>query len=319
MKPQLTKCCKDCIDHSIDGKDYCGFPQCTCHLPTQESKDASLKNFIIGGGLRAAEELGQKFAQINKCKHGVDAKRCWRKDCDEYIGDPPILESEIETLSAEVHQLYCAQYLKDHGKKYWTGGDYSKLEERVKEYDRNIVRWHLTHRHPRLGISHCMNLSDCPCHSLPTLESESWKEDFKGTFGNCNGYKPEHYIDYIERVLSAHRQSLENDWETVFAEFCSKDPTAGSSGWYVGPNQVKTFITNLLSSHRQSQPIEHCSEPQCPECDKAAYQRGRTDERHSLIRETKNLKRTDETQMSHDHTYDEALDDVIALLSHLDK
>lgn len=46
-------------------------------------------------------------------------------------------------MSAEVHKLYCAQYLKDHGAPYWSGGDYSKLDERVKEYDRNIVRWHL--------------------------------------------------------------------------------------------------------------------------------------------------------------------------------
>lgn len=50
---------------------------------------------------------------------------------------------DIEALSAEVHKLYCAQYLIDHGAPYWSGGDYSKLDERVKEYDRNIVRWHL--------------------------------------------------------------------------------------------------------------------------------------------------------------------------------
>lgn len=313
MSSQPAKCCK--YRHEANEK-FAGFVcECPCHdAPTQnyvdartpeerlqdskitsvmiyskEPKDASLKNFIIGGGLRAAEELGQKLAQINKCKHGADAKRCWRKDCDEYIGDPPILESEIETLSAEVHQLYCAQYLKDHGKKYWTDGDYSKLEERVKEYDRNIVRWHLTHRHPRLGISHCMNLGDCPCHSLPTLEG---------------------------------------DWETVFAEFCSKDPTAGSSGWYVGPNQVKTFITNLLSSYRQSQPIEHCSEPQCPECDKAAYQRGRTDERHSLVGDNQLLHKK---LTAHAHFVADVLDGEkperawkeltkkLDLLSHLDK
>lgn len=47
----------------------------------------------------------------------------------------------IEQLSAEIHKLYCIQYEKDHGESYWTGGDYSKLEERVKEYDRNIARF----------------------------------------------------------------------------------------------------------------------------------------------------------------------------------
>lgn len=50
---------------------------------------------------------------------------------------------EIEKLSEEIHKLYCEQYLKDHGEQYWTKGDYSKLEERVKEYDRNIARWYL--------------------------------------------------------------------------------------------------------------------------------------------------------------------------------
>lgn len=48
---------------------------------------------------------------------------------------------EIEELSVEIHKLYCVQFEKDHGKPYWTEGDYSKLEERVKEYDRNIARF----------------------------------------------------------------------------------------------------------------------------------------------------------------------------------
>ncbi len=48
---------------------------------------------------------------------------------------------EIEKLSEEIHKLYCEQYLKDHGKSYWTNGDYSKLDERTKEYDRNIARF----------------------------------------------------------------------------------------------------------------------------------------------------------------------------------
>lgn len=48
----------------------------------------------------------------------------------------------IEKLAEEVHKIYCAQYLKDHGKPYWTEGDYSKLDEKTKQYDRNIVLWH---------------------------------------------------------------------------------------------------------------------------------------------------------------------------------
>lgn len=52
---------------------------------------------------------------------------------------------EIEKLSEEIHHLYCAQYLQDHGTPYWTEGDYSKLDERTKEYDRNIARFMSTH------------------------------------------------------------------------------------------------------------------------------------------------------------------------------
>lgn len=48
---------------------------------------------------------------------------------------------EIEALSEKIHHLYCAQYEKDNGEPYWTKGDYSKLDERTKEYDRNIARF----------------------------------------------------------------------------------------------------------------------------------------------------------------------------------
>lgn len=44
-------------------------------------------------------------------------------------------------MAEEIHHLYCAQYLKDHGEPYWTNGDYALLNERTKEYDRNIARF----------------------------------------------------------------------------------------------------------------------------------------------------------------------------------
>lgn len=47
-----------------------------------------------------------------------------------------------EELAAEVHRVYCAQYEKNFGKPYRTGGDYSKLDESTKDYDRAFVRWH---------------------------------------------------------------------------------------------------------------------------------------------------------------------------------
>ena len=46
----------------------------------------------------------------------------------------------LETLSKKVHEAYCANYLKDKGIPYWTKGDYSKLDEKTKEIDKNTVR-----------------------------------------------------------------------------------------------------------------------------------------------------------------------------------
>ncbi|MBU2118768.1 MAG: hypothetical protein KJ954_14365 [Alphaproteobacteria bacterium] len=54
-----------------------------------------------------------------------------------------ISKEQIEKLAAEVHGVYCRAYQERFNKPYWTGGDYSKLEEATKEYDRAFVRWHL--------------------------------------------------------------------------------------------------------------------------------------------------------------------------------
>ena len=48
---------------------------------------------------------------------------------------------DIEALSAEIHKCYCRAYERRFGKPYWTGGDYSKLEEVTKDYDREMARW----------------------------------------------------------------------------------------------------------------------------------------------------------------------------------
>ena len=50
------------------------------------------------------------------------------------------MESIIEELSEAVHKAYCRQYEKKHSKPYWTNGDYSKLDEETKEFDRVTVR-----------------------------------------------------------------------------------------------------------------------------------------------------------------------------------
>lgn len=53
---------------------------------------------------------------------------------------------DIELLSEQIHHIYCEQYEKDHGEPYWTHGDYSKLKEETKEYDRNIARFIINER-----------------------------------------------------------------------------------------------------------------------------------------------------------------------------
>lgn len=47
----------------------------------------------------------------------------------------------IEKLSAEIHKCYCRAYERRFGKPYWTNGDYSKLDEPTKDYDREMAKW----------------------------------------------------------------------------------------------------------------------------------------------------------------------------------
>jgi len=48
-----------------------------------------------------------------------------------------------EILSEQIHKNYCQYVLVRTGKPYWTGGDYSKLDEETKEADRIQARWML--------------------------------------------------------------------------------------------------------------------------------------------------------------------------------
>ena len=46
---------------------------------------------------------------------------------------------DIETICAEVHKAYCEERIRQGKKPYWTGGDYGKLDEATKDYDRAAV------------------------------------------------------------------------------------------------------------------------------------------------------------------------------------
>ena len=68
-------------------------------------------------------------------------------NCDQcggggIVGMMPKAEQEIdiEMICEKVHQAYCKYHLENKGTEYWTKGDYSKLNEDGKEYDRRTVR-----------------------------------------------------------------------------------------------------------------------------------------------------------------------------------
>lgn len=46
----------------------------------------------------------------------------------------------IELCAEAVHKAYCENYKRRKGEDYWTGSDYSKLNEETKEIDRDTVR-----------------------------------------------------------------------------------------------------------------------------------------------------------------------------------
>ena len=49
-------------------------------------------------------------------------------------------QKAIEEIAEAVHKAYCAERIRQGKEPYWTGGDYSKLDEPTKDYDRATVR-----------------------------------------------------------------------------------------------------------------------------------------------------------------------------------
>ncbi|KKL78870.1 hypothetical protein LCGC14_2020500 [marine sediment metagenome] len=47
---------------------------------------------------------------------------------------------DIEKLVEAVHKAYCDERIRQRKETYWTNGDYNKLDEVAKEYDRATVR-----------------------------------------------------------------------------------------------------------------------------------------------------------------------------------
>lgn len=133
----------------IDGLD-CGCAKCISHAPQ------SIEAPVTKG--RRDCECGE-WTPDTLVNHSKDSP-CTLLPVAEPV--PSREDERMEELSAEIHTLYCKQYEKDNGKPYWTNGDYTLLDERTKEYDRNIARWYL---------------SRVPADN----EDEGWKKQVRGS------------------------------------------------------------------------------------------------------------------------------------------
>jgi len=79
------------------------------------------------------DKLISDIMSLNNKTHSISMN----KETIEQI--KKIMSSNLEVICENVHKAYC-QYQIDNGKEpYWTGGDYSKLDEKAKEIDRYTV------------------------------------------------------------------------------------------------------------------------------------------------------------------------------------
>ena len=46
----------------------------------------------------------------------------------------------MEKIAKAVHKAYCDEFERQKGYRYWTNGNYDKLPEETKEYDRVTIR-----------------------------------------------------------------------------------------------------------------------------------------------------------------------------------
>lgn len=120
-------------------------------------------------------------------------------------GIEPTIE-DIEKISAEIHGVYCKQYQKNNGSPYRTNGDYSKLDEPTKDYDRVLVRWIIKRfgtpkeRLVELDVDDVANvlfeyMKHLGCARSATVQPA---RDIVERFGT----RPEVSVEEIERIIS---------------------------------------------------------------------------------------------------------------------
>ena len=97
-----------------------------CKHPDGEQCSEKLADLILAG-ISKKKEVSfdkEKTAILNELVNGTGKKQ----------------EVDIEIICEKVHKAYCKYRLEHKGEEYWTKGDYSKLTEEGKEYDRRTVR-----------------------------------------------------------------------------------------------------------------------------------------------------------------------------------
>lgn len=123
----------------------------------------------------------------------------------------------------------------------------------------------------------------CPNCIKPNPEIEPMSN---GKCGVCDGTGEITWKDTGIKLAPAHREGMR--WREEFDDLFEWDDFGGNIGECVlvkrrrdyaveetERNELKSFISNLLSQRDAT--IEHCAEPECPEYDKAAHERGRAD------------------------------------------
>jgi hypothetical protein len=136
--PEFCKCGAKIEDHSggINGVDVCKkcFHDATKHIKFGDANK--------GGSSSVEKECQHEWSHPAT---GNGYQVCMKDGCSAERFSPKEGSSagDIEVLSAEIHKCYCRAYEKRYGKPYWTNGDYSKLDEPTKDYDREMARWHI--------------------------------------------------------------------------------------------------------------------------------------------------------------------------------
>jgi hypothetical protein len=80
-----------------------------------------------------------RFEHDKNCEEGL-----LLTDLDAAIAAGEAEEHDVERLARKVHETYCDCHRKRTGEEYWTKGDYDKLSEEMKEYDRAVARMFLS-------------------------------------------------------------------------------------------------------------------------------------------------------------------------------